>query len=70
MWALSRDDVPTRLLQKINSKKSMFTTFSAARNLHPLILSQKARIWIITISAALFEKGSEPALLLEHEKRL
>jgi hypothetical protein len=33
MWARSRDDLPTRPLQKIDSKKSMFTVLSSAEKL-------------------------------------
>jgi hypothetical protein len=33
MWARSRDDVPTRPLQKIDSKKLMFTIFFSGEQL-------------------------------------
>jgi hypothetical protein len=69
MWARSYDDVPTRPLQKIDSKSRCSQYFSEVRNLYSLILYQKARIWILTISATLFWKGSKPAPLLEHKTR-
>jgi hypothetical protein len=48
----------------------MFATFPPGRNLHSLILCQKARTWILTVSEALFWKGSKPMPLLRPENRL
>jgi serine/threonine protein kinase len=70
IWERSHDDGPTSPLGKIDSKSRCSQYFSAARNLHFLILYQKVRIRILTISETLFWKGSKPAPLLEHEKRL
>jgi hypothetical protein len=70
MWALSRDGVPTRPLQKIDSKTSIFAIFSPGRNFYFLIFCQKARTWIFTISETLFWKGSKPIPLLGPENRL
>jgi hypothetical protein len=54
MWTRSRDDVSTRPLQKIGSKKSIFTIFFSGEKLAFLDSLPKARIWILTISATLF----------------
>jgi hypothetical protein len=56
--------------RKLIRKSRCSQYFSAARNLHSLNLYQNARIWILTIFATLFWKGSKPAPLLKPERRL
>jgi hypothetical protein len=48
----------------------MFTIFFSGEKSAFLDSWQKARIWILTISATLVWKQSKPAFLLEQEKRL
>jgi hypothetical protein len=56
--------------RKLIRKSRCWQYFPAARRFHSLILCQKARIWILPISATLSWKGSKPAPFLEREKRL
>jgi hypothetical protein len=53
MWARSRNDVPARQFQEIDSKKSVFRIFVSGEKLAFLDSLPKARIWILTISVIL-----------------